>query len=136
MKVNCAHGQIQGIGAHWETWMLQQGGMTNHEALRCATYNPAWSLGLDSLVGSLEVGKLADLLVLDKNPLEDIRNTEGIRYVMVNGRIYAAETMNETGRIQKNRTKFHWAMGDASSAFDWHEQSEANTYETCSCGKH
>lgn len=137
VKVNMgAHGQIQGIGAHWETWMLQQGGMTNHEALRCATYNSAWSLGLDSLIGSLEVGKLADLLVLDKNPLESIRNTESIRYVMVNGRIYDAETMNETGRTKKDRTKFYWELGNASPAFDWHEQSDANTYETCSCGRH
>ncbi len=137
VKINMgAHGQIQGIGAHWETWMLQQGGMSNHEALRCATYNPAWSLGLDSLIGSLEVGKLADLIVLDKNPLENIRNTESIRYVMVNGRIYDGETMNEIGTRKKERSKFYWELGNTSPAFDWHEQSETNSREVCSCGRH
>ncbi|NDC42487.1 MAG: amidohydrolase, partial [Chitinophagia bacterium] len=88
-----AHGQIQGIGAHWELWMLAQGGMTNMEALRCATINPAKSLGLDSKVGSLKVGKLADFIVLDANPLENIYNTEQIKYTVANGRLYDAATM-------------------------------------------
>lgn len=82
-----AHGQIQGIGAQWEIWMMQQGGMTPLEALKTATINPAMSLGFDDYVGSLKVGKLADLLVMDKNPLEDIHNTESIRYTMINGRL-------------------------------------------------
>ncbi len=92
-----AHGQIQGIGAHWETWMLQQGGMTNHEALRAATLHGAQYLGLDADVGSLQVGKLADLIVLDADPLANIRNSTNIRYVMLNGRLYDAETMAQLG---------------------------------------
>lgn len=90
-----AHGQIQGLGAHWELWMLQQGGMTPHEALRCATLNPARYLGLDGELGSLLPGKLADLLVLDRDPLADIRNSESISQVMVNGRLYLADTLEQ-----------------------------------------
>src|SRR5690606_19733843 len=90
-----AHGQIQGIGAHWETWMMHQGGMTNLEALNTATINPAKSLGFDDQIGSLVPGKLADLIVMEKNPLENIRNTESIQYNMVTGRLYDAATMND-----------------------------------------
>jgi len=103
-----AHGQLQGLGAHWELWMLQQGGMTPLEALRCATLSGARYLGLDKELGSLEAGKLADLVVLDKNPLEDIRNSDSVRSVMINGRLYDSETMNEIGNSPKQRPKFHW----------------------------
>ncbi|MEQ1691924.1 MAG: amidohydrolase family protein, partial [Gemmatimonas sp.] len=71
-----------------------QGGMTAHEALRSATLNGAESLGLDAHIGSLTRGKLADLLVLDRNPLVDIRNSSAIRWVIANGRVYDAMTMN------------------------------------------
>jgi hypothetical protein len=92
-----AHGQLQGLGAHWELWMFQQGGMTNHEALRAATINGARYLGLDADIGSVATGKLADLLVLDSNPLASIRNSTSIRYVLVNGRMYDAETLEQLG---------------------------------------
>ena len=92
-----AHGQREGLGAHWEMWMFVQGGMTPFEALRAATLDGARYLGLDRDIGSLEPGKLADLIVLDANPLEDIRNTESIRWVIVNGRVYDARTMDEAG---------------------------------------
>jgi imidazolonepropionase-like amidohydrolase len=98
-----AHGQLQGLGAHWELWMLQQGGMTNLEALRCATINSARYLGLDAELGSLEKGKLADLVVLDRNPLENIRNSESVGMVMLNGRLYDARTLNEIGNHPKQR---------------------------------
>jgi imidazolonepropionase-like amidohydrolase len=103
-----AHGQIQGIGAHWETWMFVQGGMTPMEALRTATINGAKYLGLDDDLGSLEKGKLADLVVLDKNPLENIRNTDSVRMVMLNGRLYDAETMNEIAPTPRTRLPFYW----------------------------
>jgi imidazolonepropionase-like amidohydrolase len=92
-----AHGQIHGLGQHWETWMMQMGGMTNHEALRASTLNGAKALGLDAEIGSLAAGKLADLVVLDANPLENIRNTTSVRYTMVNGRIWDAATMAQIG---------------------------------------
>lgn len=103
-----AHGQLQGLGAHWELWMLQQGGMTPLEALRCATINGARYLGLDKDLGSIEEGKLGDLIVLARNPLEDIRNSDSVRFVMINGRFFDAETMNEIGNTQKTRPKFYW----------------------------
>lgn len=128
VKINMgAHGQIQGIGAHWEIWMMKQGGMTNLEALRTATLNSAASLGLDNYIGSLQAGKLADIIVMDKNPLEDIYNTESIRYTMVNGRLYDADQMNEIGNYNKPRGKFYWEMRRNSEAFKWHEGT--NSFE-------
>jgi imidazolonepropionase-like amidohydrolase len=92
-----AHGQIHGLGQHWETWMMQQGGMTNLEALRASTLNGAKALGLDNDIGSVQAGKLADLIVLDANPLESIQNTLSVRYTMVNGRIWDSDTMAQIG---------------------------------------
>ena len=130
-----AHGQIQGIGAHWEIWMMQQGGMTNMEALQTATINPARSLGFDKHIGSLKPGKLADLVVMDKNPLENIRNTESISYTMVNGRLYNAETMDETGNNNKPRTKFYWETGRHADAFDWPADVHTESHGMhCGCG--
>jgi imidazolonepropionase-like amidohydrolase/Tol biopolymer transport system component len=103
-----AHGQLQGLGAHWELWMLQQGGMTNLEAIRCATILGAKAIGLDTELGSIESGKLADLIVLDRNPLDNIRNTEAISMVMLNGRLYDAKTLNEIGNHPRDRMKLYW----------------------------
>jgi imidazolonepropionase-like amidohydrolase len=126
VKINMgAHGQIQGIGAHWEIWMIQQGGMTNLEALKTATINSAQSLGLDKWIGSLEPGKLADLIIMDKNPLENIRNTESIRYTMINGRLYDCETMNEIGNYNATRPRFYWEVIKNAGAFSW--PADANT---------
>lgn len=108
-KINLgAHGQLQGLGAHWELWMFAQGGMKPLDALKCATINGAIYLGMDKEIGSLEKGKLADLVILNSNPLDDIRNSENIRYVMVNGRLFDSETMNELGNTEKIRSKFWW----------------------------
>lgn len=90
-----AHGQLQGLAPHWELWMFVQGGMTPHEALRCGTLYGAQYLGMDRDIGSIEPGKLADLAVLDRNPLENIRNSEYVRYVVINGRVFESDTMNQ-----------------------------------------
>jgi imidazolonepropionase-like amidohydrolase/Tol biopolymer transport system component len=103
-----AHGQLQGLGAHWETWMLAQGGLSPIEALRAATIKGAAYLGMEAEVGSLEKGKLADLVVLDRNPLENIRNTDSVNMVMLNGRLYDAATMDEIGNHPKKRKPFYW----------------------------
>jgi len=89
------HGQLEGLGDHWELWSLQSGGLTPHEVLRAGTIHGAEAIGLAQDVGSLEPGKLADLIVLDANPLDYIRNTNTIRYVMKNGRLYDGNTLDE-----------------------------------------
>ena len=91
-----SHGQLQGLGYHWELWSVASGGMTAMNALRAATLMGAQAIGLHEDLGSLEAGKLADLVVLDRNPLESIRNTNSVRMVMKNGRLYDAETLDET----------------------------------------
>ena len=134
VKVNLgAHGQLQGLGAHWELWMLQQGGMTNHEALKAATINGANYIGLADEIGSLKVGKLADLIVMDKNPLEDIHNSNSVRYVMVNGRLFDAETMNQIGNTETKRGKFYWELLDKNAAFPWNGGSVNFMGSGCSC---
>lgn len=134
VKVNLgAHGQLQGLGAHWELWMMSQGGMTNLEALRVATLNGAHYLGLDDDIGSLEVGKLADLIVLDRNPLTDINNTNSVKYTMVNGRLFDASTMNEVGNQTKERLPFWWERDGFNKEFDWHAISLEAAGLQCSC---
>ncbi len=90
-----SHGQIQGIGYHWELWAMGSGGMSNHDALRTATILGAEAIGFDKQIGTLEAGKLADILVLDADPLADLRNSRELQYVMLNGRLYEAETLDE-----------------------------------------
>lgn len=98
-----AHGQREGLAAHWEIWSFSRGGMAPLQALQTATVNPAKHLGFIDDIGTLEAGKLADLVILSGNPLDDIRNTDQIEHVMLGGRLYEAKTMNEvvTGDFEK-----------------------------------
>ncbi len=104
-----SHGQLQGLGYHWELWLVGASDrMTNHEALRIATIIGADALGLDGDLGSLEVGKLADLVVLNSNPLDDLRNTNTIRFVMKNGRLFEGPTLNQRWPEQRPAEGFYW----------------------------
>jgi len=111
-----SHGQLQGLGYHWEMWNIASGGATPMQVLRAATIHGADALGHAKDVGSIEVGKLADLVVLDANPLENIRNTNSVRFVMKNGRMYDANTLGETWPRQKAMAKQWWMYDDVPSA--------------------
>lgn len=102
------HGQREGLASHWEIWGFSQGGMSPLEALRSATIAPAEKLGFDKDIGSLAVGKLADLVILDANPLEDIYQTDKVSMVMLNGRLYEAATLNEVVTGERKTKPFYW----------------------------
>ena len=102
------HGQLQGLGYHWEMWALAMGGMTPREILKAATIDGARIIGIDQDLGSLEAGKLADLVVLDRNPLTDIRNTNSVRYVMKNGELFDGATLDQIWPVEKKLPAFWW----------------------------
>ena len=102
------HGQMQGLGVHWELWSLASGGIAPLDVIRIGTLLSAEGIGLGKELGSLEVGKLADLQVLDANPLDDIRNTNTIRYVMKNGRLYDGNTLAEVWPRAKPAEPMWW----------------------------
>jgi hypothetical protein len=105
-----AHGQREGLAAHWEMWMMEQGGFSPWEAIRGATIDGAHYIGLDGDVGSIEQGKLADLVVIDGNPLEDLRVSERVTYTMLNGRLYESTTMNQIAPDRIERAPFFFEL--------------------------
>jgi imidazolonepropionase-like amidohydrolase/Tol biopolymer transport system component len=110
-----AHGQREGLGAHWDIWTFQRGGMSNLEALKTGTINPARALGLDKDLGSLEPGKLADLVVLDSNPLENIRNSTSVSMTMAGGRLFDSSLQIVAGG--QGGFKPFWFHEQAGGAF-------------------
>jgi hypothetical protein len=111
-----SHGQLQGLGYHWEMWSVAMGGLTPHDVLRVATIIGADAIGLGKEVGSLEVGKEADMLILDRNPLLNIRDTKSIRYVMKNGRLYDANTLDEIWPRQKKAGSYYWQADEGGTS--------------------
>ncbi len=110
-----AHGQREGLGAHWDMWSFALGGMSPHQALATGTINPARALGLDKDLGSIETGKLADLVVLDSNPLDNIRNSSSVRYTIANGTVYDGN-MDQIAGGSRKRAPF-WFEQSAGGAF-------------------
>jgi imidazolonepropionase-like amidohydrolase/Tol biopolymer transport system component len=116
VRVNLgAHGQREGLGAHWEMWMMVKGGATPLQAIRNATINGAHYLGMDRDIGSLEVGKLADLVVIDGDPLADIRQSDRVVQVMQNGRLYALPRLDEIAPRAKPRAPFFFEGADGAT---------------------
>jgi hypothetical protein len=103
-----SHGQFQGLGYHWELWSMASGGLSSHDALRAATIYGAEAIGMAQDIGSIEAGKLADILVLDKDPLTDLRNTTALRFVVKNGRIYNAESLDEVWPRERKLPAQYW----------------------------
>jgi imidazolonepropionase-like amidohydrolase/Tol biopolymer transport system component len=103
-----SHGMLQGICYHWEMWLLASGGVGSMDVLRSATIRGAEGMGLAQDLGSIEEGKLADLVVLAKDPLQDIHNTNTIRYVMRGGRLYEGDTLDQVWPISRKMPKGWW----------------------------
>jgi hypothetical protein len=114
-----SHGELQGLGIHWEMWALAgkgTNGIVNHDVLRAATLSGAEAIGLEQELGSLAVGKLADLVILDRDPLVNIRHTNTIRYVMKNGELYEGDTLKPI-----------WPQALAAPVFWWQRELPVNT---------
>lgn len=111
-----AHGQQAGVGAHWELGSFVRGGMTPVEALKAGTITSAQSLGMARDIGSIETGKLADLVILSDDPSADIANSDNIEKVMIGGRLYDARTLNEVGTGTATRQPYWWEGDGAQRA--------------------
>ena len=111
-----AHGQQAGVGAHWELGSFVRGGMSPVEALKAGTIVPAQSLGMAKDIGSIEAGKLADLVILSDDPSQDIAHSDNIEKVMIGGRLYDAKTMNEVGTGDAKRRPYFWEGEGATGA--------------------
>jgi imidazolonepropionase-like amidohydrolase len=101
------HGEVQGLGYHWEMWALGTG-MTPAEVLQAATIDGARIIGIEQDLGSIEEGKLADLVVLNANPLDDIHNTGTIAWVMKNGALYEGDTLDQVWPVERPLPSFWW----------------------------
>lgn len=103
-----AHGQREGLGSHWEMWSFERGGYTPLQAIEAATIAPARQYRLDGELGSLEAGKLADLVIIDADPLVNLRDSDKVEYVMINGRLYESASLKEVATGDRVREPYYW----------------------------
>jgi len=102
------HGQREDLATHWQMRAFARGGFDPMEALSTATINPARYRAMDADPGSIEKGKPADLVIMEANPLENIRNTDRISHVIINGRMHEASTLNEVHTADSLLQPFYW----------------------------
>jgi imidazolonepropionase-like amidohydrolase len=95
-------------GFLFPTLLLLAISLSNMEVLRSATLHGAEAMGLAQDLGSIEAGKLADLVILNKNPLDDIHNTNTIRYVMKDGELFDGDTLNQVWPVEKPLPPLWW----------------------------
>lgn len=123
-----AHGQREGLGAHWELWLMEHGGFTPFEALRGGTIDGARHLGMDKAIGSIEAGKLADLVIINGDVLNDLSRSEFVDYTVINGRVFEAATMNEVGSKNKRSPFFFESDNNAFMPEQTQQQMEAKAH--------
>lgn len=121
-----AHGQREGLASHWEMWMMEQGGFTPHQALQAGTLQGAKYLGLDGDIGSLQVGKLADLVLIEGDVLQDLSLSDEVSKVILNGRVYTAEDLSQEWPKVESQPTLWW---EGAGAGEW-------APPTCGCGRH
>ena len=112
-----AHGQLHGLGSHYEVWMAAAG-TDEHTGIEIGTIHGAHFLGLEHELGSLAEGKVADFVVLGSNPLDDIRNTADIVYVIKDGIVYDAGTLDELWPEEEPFGDYYWVDEDALRSDD------------------
>ena len=103
------------------------------QALRSATMNGAEYLGMDSEIGSIKVGKLADIIVVDGDPSKNLMDSENVVYTIINGRMYDAKTMDEVGNNPKKRSKFYWEMEGSGNAYPYFQETNSFMQPQCAC---
>jgi Amidohydrolase family len=130
-----SHGQQHGIGSHWEVWMAASA-MGPMGALELASVHGAHFLGASKDIGSIATGKLGDLMVLNSNPLQNIRNTTDIQYVMKGGILYDAATLDEIWPEKRPFGDYYWIDPDSLKTddrpVDYHERRTKTTTTTTS----
>jgi len=106
-----SHGEHHGLASHWEVWMGASA-LGNMGALEVASMHGARFLGVDKDLGSIEVGKLADLMVLNSNPLDNIKNTIDSKFVMKGGKLYDAMSLDEIWPKAVPFGPYYWVNED------------------------
>ena len=104
------HGEQTGLGSHWEIWAYATG-LDPVQALKIATWDGAYFIGAHEEIGSIRVGKVADLAILDADPTVDIRNTASVTMTMMAGRLFEAATLEQIWPERKPYGRIPWPTG-------------------------